>query len=88
MGEQVCTCKAYPFPHRMFGGRCDGYFWVLEVWSETSGYCECEGCRLNYVEDFGKCCEVVDGREDPEECPQLQEYIRVNEIKILPSDRR
>jgi len=19
-----CTCTAYPFPHRVFGGRCDG----------------------------------------------------------------
>lgn len=21
--QPVCTCQAYPFPHRRFGGKCD-----------------------------------------------------------------
>ena len=22
--QDTCTCSAYPFPHRMYGGKCEG----------------------------------------------------------------
>lgn len=85
-GEYVCECRAYAFPHRMFGGKCSGYGWVVEVWEASYGYGDCRNCNLRYEEDNRVECEVVDGRENPQECPRLQEFIRFQEIRILPSD--
>lgn len=85
VGEWVCECPTYSFPHRMFGGSCTGYWWVMEIWEAEFGSGDCRDCNLRY-EDVGVNCEVIDGRENPSECPRLQEFIRFNEIKVLPSD--
>lgn len=81
-GEYVCDCYAYRFPHRMFGGRCTGQGWVEALWESTYGGGECEGCALCYQEEYARGCEVVDGRERPQECPELQDFIHLHEIKV------
>ena len=80
-GEYVCNCYAYKFPHRMFGGRCSGQAWVEALWEKTYGTSVCGDCALCYQEDYCRGCEVCDGRESPLECPELQAFVEVNEIK-------
>jgi hypothetical protein len=65
--EVVCTCGAYHFPHRMFGGKCSGtiasYFW------NDQG--ECSQCN-EMPDEPGEACAVADGRESPKHCLMVQ----------------
>lgn len=79
-GEYVCTCPAYSFPHRMFGGRCYGQHFVSHYWHAHYGTGDCKDCGLFDRTEY--CCEVEDGRENPTECEALQEFIHIHEIKI------
>lgn len=41
MSDTLCRCKAYPFPHRMGGGRCNN----KSTEGPICGYC---GCSCDY----------------------------------------
>lgn len=79
-GEVVCRCGAYKFPHRMMGGRCNGGAFVEQVF-ETR-----RGCRDCHFLD-AHTCEVVEGRESAMRCPELEETIRYNNIKLYGVNR-
>lgn len=72
-GEITCTCNAYEFPHRMFGGDCTGQVWVVEFWERSWGWKP--PCRLCSQRDDTGRCEVYDGRADARYCVALQEHI-------------
>ena len=38
-----CRCKAYPFPHRPLGGKCDGSALMEEAMEK--GYCHDTNCQ-------------------------------------------
>lgn len=75
----------------MLGGRCNGGALVHDTF-ENQIYGACRDCMLREeIEDYdGPAikCQVVEGREDPQECPELQEHIRVNEIKLYGANKR
>lgn len=77
VGEYVCRCRSYEFPHRMFGGRCTGASWVSDYWFRFWGTGDCANCTSH---DAG-ACDVEDGRESPEECAALQLFVECEEIK-------
>ena len=82
VGEVVCRCRAYEFPHRMMGGRCGGGAWVDQTW-EMGQYTDCRDCiHYEVSEEEGLRCKVLHGGEAVTECPALQEYIRYEEIKL------
>lgn len=82
-GEFVCDCKAYNFPHRFSGGRCNGMFVVEETWEQNFGLTgECEHCNCINDTDHVPYCEVLSGGEPSRECPAWQEFVGYNEIKI------
>lgn len=81
-GEVVCNCGAYKFPHRMMGGECDGAAFVEEVF-EGKKWASCRDCMLRETtEEEGHRCQVVDGREPPRECPDLQEFVLFERIRL------
>lgn len=82
-GEYVCTCHAYRYPHRFGGGRCTGVWVVDEAWNKNWGGGDCRHCNLN---DEGEC-QVLSGLEPANECPQWQEFVDYNEIKIYGKKR-
>lgn len=88
-GEVVCTCGAYPFPHRQMGGRCNGAFIVRQTWDCQR---ECMQCHLREERDgdYGieYHCQALEGREELTECPALDEHIRFNEIPLYGVNRR
>lgn len=79
-GEVVCTCRAYPFPHRMMGGRCSGSSFVVEFFSDNA-WGSCRQCRY-LVLDCGLECEVVLGLEPAHECPEFSEYLDRHETPV------
>lgn len=78
-GEVVCRCGAYKFPHRQFGGWCDGMIIVGQVFD--SYHRSCRDCHLLDTSE-GRECEVLQGREPATMCPEVQEYIQFNEIRL------
>lgn len=82
-GEHVCSCQAYRFPHRFGGGRCSGYWVVLEQWEQSYGCAGvCRHCNSFNQTEAVPYCEVVAGGESVRQCPAWQEYVRINEIKV------
>lgn len=80
-GEHICDCSAYKFPHRFGGGACTGAAVVQATRERNYGAGECSQCVL--VDDSdGRVCQVLTGLESVRECPALQDYIRVHEIKF------
>jgi len=71
--EQVCSCSGYPFPHRMFGGRCAG----LHICEESYPGRDCKGCLLGR----NGYCEVIEGQESTMECPIVQDFMASYEIR-------
>jgi hypothetical protein len=90
-GEYVCRCGAYKFPHRMMGGRCNGGALVDDTFN-TQMYGACRDCMLREeIEDFAGPaikCQVLEGREELQECPALQEFIQYHEIIIHGVNKR
>lgn len=80
IGEVVCNCRAYPFPHRMMGGKCKGYSKVVEFFEDQAS-AECRTCRYCFL-DSGFECEVVNGTERTHECPHLSEFLDRNEVPV------
>ena len=72
--EQICDCLAYKFPHRLFGGRCDGMVIIYETKADGS---QCHDCHLY---DDGEC-QVLEGLEYVKNAPCAQEHVRVYEIR-------
>jgi len=87
-GEYVCDCKAYQFPHRHSGGRCDGQEFVEEFWEGSWGSGVCSTCNSLEKEDYGMNCQVVSGTESPDNCRAYQEFIEINEIKVYQKRKR
>lgn len=79
-GESVCTCTAYPFPHRWGGGDCKGLEVVAETWEANQGRRDCETCHCNCQD--AHYCEVLRGQEHPKAGDCWREFVRYNEIKI------
>lgn len=76
IGEVVCLCRAYAFPHRFSGGACNGSHWVALYFDPCD-----ETCRTCPLNDRSEC-QVMQGLERPRECPALQEYVDLNNIKL------
>ena len=77
-GEVVCQCDAYEFPHRMTGGRCSGRH-IAE------GHFFGSNCRdCNYLDATCgyRSCQILDGAEAITQCPEWQDVIRTNEIRL------
>lgn len=79
-GEVTCRCGAYHFPHRFSGGRCNGR--PLAVEAVNNGHRECRDCRLYCPGEMEPPCEVAIGQEHPRECPVVQDFCHVHEIKL------
>ena len=79
-GEFVCDCPAYPFPHRMFGGKCDGYSYAEDYWEDHYGSGDCQHC--NQYDSANVSCGVVEGRENPLLCDAVDAFISFNSIKM------
>ena len=88
VGEVICTCKAYPFRHRMMGGKCKGSKFVGKIWSENYGSGECSDCHLCVEEDYQKVCQVMEGQEPPRMCPALQQFLDFESVPVPKSLRR
>ena len=78
VGEVTCRCFAYPFAHRMMGGRCDGGAFVGDTY-DTQLHGACRGCILL---DEDMQCQVIGGLEPSIRCPELQEKVRFEEIRL------
>jgi hypothetical protein len=70
-GRQItCTCRAYPFPHRLNGGKCDGSKWAEKYFYQIRT--ECQYCNNNCETH----CDVAQGRESIENCEGAIEELR------------
>jgi hypothetical protein len=78
----VCNCRAYKFPHRFLGGACNGAAWIAEIHDPWS---VCKGC--NFLADDGITCQVLEGLEPINKCPELQDYIRYEGIQLYGVNR-
>ena len=50
VGEVICRCGAYRFPHRMMGGRCDGGALVYKTFEEQA-WGSCRDCHFRIDDD-------------------------------------
>lgn len=82
VGEVICRCDAYKFPHRLIGGRCNGYDFVEKLWETTYGSGVCSDCGNLTTREGYTQCEVVHGGEKPRHCPQLSEYLDYEEVPV------
>ena len=80
-GEVICRCGAYPFPHRMMGGACDGGAFVQAVF-DNGLWGVCRGCNLLVERDGVMVCQALDGLEPLRNCPELDEYIQFEGIQL------
>lgn len=71
--QVTCHCMAYDFPHRAFGGACNG----ISIVEDCVGGVLCQSCLL-----FNDGCEVLKGQEAPRECAYVQEFVEYNEIRL------
>lgn len=85
-GELVCRCRAYRFPHRMFGGECRLISHVHAVFDPFNR--DCSGCISLEVTDAETTCQVCEGREQAFHCPLLREYIAYEGIILYGQSKR
>ncbi len=85
-----CLCRAYPFIHRIGGGKCSGAEWC-ESYREIDGS-GCDACPCNNTGESG-CrgsrsgqCDVVGGLESHEYCTGFQEHLHYQPEIRLPVD--
>ena len=76
-----CDCRAYPFPHRQFGGRCTLRRWVHDFFPPHRA--ECFTCVHRDEHE----CQCVSGVEAPHHCPELRTHIRYHEIVLYGAAR-
>ena len=74
--EKTCNCRAYKFPHRMLGGRCEGLAIVINHYNSDNN--DCADC-VSRDDDYS--CQVIEGREDTQHASCMQEFIRYEGIK-------
>jgi len=74
--EVTCKCKAYDYPHRFGGGRCNGSSLVDLIWENG-----CNDCSMKYFDDWSNRweCYVANGSEELHYCPELQNFLQKNE---------
>ena len=65
----------------MMGGRCNGGAFVSSKFEEQL-YGVCRECHFRDEVDGEVRCQVLDGQDESTECPELQEVIRYNEIRL------
>ena len=82
LGEYVCRCAAYSFPHRFSGGRCSGAWIAEETWDANWGCGICRDCHaLNLTKD-SPVCEVRVGQENITWCAAWREFVATHEIRV------
>ncbi len=80
--QVTCRCHAYPFPHRLSGGRCSG-----EEWAESYFYVVGTACTQCHCKSKEYGCEVAVGIESIQFCEGYQEYLhRQPALPLLYSD--
>lgn len=81
-GEVNCTCKAYDFPHRLMGGRCQGRRFVALFFRDNE-WTECRRCPCyEYDDQDGGQCQVLNGQEDTWYCQGLQDVLHREEVPV------
>lgn len=80
-GEYVCTCSAYRFPHRFGGGKCSGFWIVVDQWESYYGTGSCSHCNAYNTTEAVGYCEVVEGNERVDVCSVFDEFINQHEIR-------
>jgi hypothetical protein len=73
-GEYICNCRAYKFPHRFGGGKCN----MIQIAEDSLFTRICANCSLYR----GFFCEAIEGQESVREGACFQEFVELNEIKI------
>lgn len=71
------------------GGGCDGSAWVSRHFSDQM-WGSCRDCPLREArtaeETHSGCheevCQVVEGREDTRECPELADHVRFEGVQL------
>lgn len=65
------------------GGRCDGGALVYKTFEEQA-WGSCRDChfRVDDDADVPLHCQVLEGQDKVIHCPELQEFIRYNEIRL------
>lgn len=83
-GEVTCRCRAYEFPHRFSGGRCNGDHLPREYWERSYGGGVCRECHYNTDENGIAACQIVNGAEQSKYCPIWQDFVALYEIRVTP----
>ena len=65
----------------MMGGRCDGGALVYKTFEEQM-HGSCRDCHFLITEEYPHHCQVLEGQDKIIHCPELQEFIRYNEIRL------
>lgn len=65
----------------MLGGLCDGGAFVYKTFEEQM-HGACRDCHFLITEEYPHHCQVVEGQDKIIHCPELQEFIRYNEIRL------
>lgn len=65
----------------MMGGRCDGGAFVAETF-EAQIWGSCRDCPCWEEREGEIVCQVLDGREELRECPELADFVRFENIKL------
>lgn len=69
------------------GGACDGGAWVSRFW-ENNMWSACRDCLFHEErEDGERACQVVEGREEARECPELAEYIAFEGVQLYGENK-
>lgn len=76
-GRPICTCTAYPFPHRV-GGRCTG-----SAFAEFYFYHDHQLCSLCNCNGDNQC-EVVTGQESIKEAECYDQALDIHNGGHLP----
>jgi hypothetical protein len=72
----TCRCSAYPFPHRLSGGKCKLPKYVETYFYEDRTLCfNCSSNKTSY-------CEVAEGLESSSVCEKVIELESWHEIRF------
>ena len=63
------------------GGLCDGGAFVYKTFEEQM-HGSCRDCHFLITEEYPHHCQVLEGQDKIIHCPELQEHIRYNEIRL------
>lgn len=74
--QVTCDCRAYDFPHRFGGGRCNG----MSIVESNCGGALCISCPAYLGSQGG--CDVLRGTESTDNCEYVIEFCEYNEVKL------